>query len=238
MVFKRRDRLPWWKSTARAFWPARGWMRALHYVKHRLRRLPDPPHRIARGIFAGIFVTFSPLFGLHFFLAAGLAWVMRGNMLAALLSTFIGNPLTFVPIAAVSLQIGYAILGMGGDAGQHAHGPLGATFVDAGRDLKNNFYAIFTDRPADWSHLKIFFDEVFLPYLVGGLVPGTILAVLGYYLSLPLIQAYQNRRKGTLKAKLAALKEKAAAKQDKKDIAEPKLPRETNEAQDGKAEQH
>ncbi|MCR9146953.1 MAG: DUF2062 domain-containing protein [Rhodobacteraceae bacterium] len=235
MVFKRRDRLPWWKATLRAFWPNRGWGRALQYVKHRLRRLPDPPHRIARGVFAGVFVTFSPLFGLHFLFAASLAWIMRGNVLAALLSTFVGNPLTFVPIAALSIQTGHTILGAGGLDDHQMHHSLGITFVEAGRDLKNNVLAIFTDASADWSHLEIFFDEIFLPYLVGGLVPGAVFGLIGYYLSLPIFQAYQNRRKGVLAAKLAALKEKAAAKQDGKTKL---LSRGKDEPRDGKAEQH
>ncbi len=70
MVFKRRDRRPWWKIVYETVWPKGGWKRAFYYIKHRVRRLPDPPHRIARGIFAGIFVTFSPFFGMHFFAAA------------------------------------------------------------------------------------------------------------------------------------------------------------------------
>ncbi|WP_135505888.1 DUF2062 domain-containing protein [Roseovarius aestuariivivens] len=239
MVFKRRDRLPWWKATLRVFWPKSGWSRAFQYVKHRVRRLPDPPHRIARGIFAGIFVTFSPLFGLHFFLAAGLAWVMRGNVVAALLSTFVGNPLTFLPIAAMSLQTGHAIFGMRGMIEHQVQGTLGGTFVDAGRDLKQNIWALFTDAPSDWSHLRIFFDEVFLPYLVGGLVPGAFFGLLGYYVSLPVIQAYQNRRKGTIKAKLAALKEKAAAKAEakaeaKQEKKEARAARKSDDKADGK----
>ncbi|MDR9393314.1 DUF2062 domain-containing protein [Roseovarius sp. SYSU LYC5161] len=215
MVFKRRDKRPLWKVVADFFWPKGGWTRGFHYVKHRLRRLPDPPHRIARGIFAGIFVTFSPFFGLHFFLAVFLAWVLRGNIVAALLSTFVGNPLTFVPIAAISLQTGYFLLGMGYGVGTtEVEHSLGSAFVGAGRDLKHNIIAIFTDARADWSELHIFYEEVFLPYMVGGLIPGVIAGLLGYYISLPLIQAYQNRRKGLLKAKWAALKEKAAAKAD------------------------
>jgi uncharacterized protein (DUF2062 family) len=196
------------------FWPRGGWARAFHYIKHRLRRLPDPPHRIARGVFAGIFVTFSPFFGLHFFFAAALAWIMRGNIVAALLSTFVGNPLTFVLIAASSLQTGYFLLGMRAPDGETAERSLGGKFVDAGTDLKHNLWAMFTEEPADWSHLQLFYDEVFFPYMIGGLVPGLIAGLIGYYVSLPLIQAYQNRRKGTLKAKLAALKEKAAHKAD------------------------
>ena len=62
MVFKRRDKRTWWQAISDFVWPKGGWARAFHYVKHRLRRLPDPPHRIARGIFAGIFVTFFTVF--------------------------------------------------------------------------------------------------------------------------------------------------------------------------------
>ncbi len=212
MVFKRRKKLPWWKATLRFFWPKSGWSRAFQYVKHRVRRLPDPPHRIARGIFAGVFVTFSPFFGFHFFLAAGLAWIMRGNIVASLLATFVGNPLTFLAIGASSLQTGYYILGIRNVPEFQEHGTLGTKFVDAGRDLKDNIWALFTDARADWTRLEIFYDEVFFPYMVGGIIPGLIAGGVAYYLSLPVIQAYQNRRKGRLAKKIAALKEKAAEK--------------------------
>jgi len=112
VVFKRRDKRPIWQVVKEFFWPRGGWARAAHYVKHRLRRLPDSPARIARGIFAGVFTTFTPFFGLHFIVAALIAFVMRGNILAALLSTFFGNPLTYVPIAMASLRTGYWMLGL------------------------------------------------------------------------------------------------------------------------------
>ena len=198
------------------FWPRGGWARAARYIQHRLHRLPDPPHRIARGIFAGVMVTFSPLFGFHFLLAAGAAWVMRGNILAALLATFVGNPLTFVPIGVVSLQLGHFLMGRHAPFGHEVQRSLGGKFVDAGRDLQHNIWSIFTGESADWSHLTLFYDEVFLPYLVGGIVAGLIAGTIAYYLALPVIQAYQNRRKGALKAKWAAIREKAAQKADAK----------------------
>jgi uncharacterized protein (DUF2062 family) len=49
---------------------------------------------------------------------------------------------------------------------------------------------------------------VFFPWIVGGILPGIICGLICYYLSVPIIRAYQNRRKGVLKAKLAALKKK------------------------------
>ncbi len=210
MVFKRRDRRPVLQAIADFLYPRGGWSRAYLYVKHRLKRLPDPPDRIARGIFAGVLVSFLPLFGLHFVLAALLAKLMRGNMLAALLATFIGNPLTFPFIATLSLNLGHLMLGTGAfGAGEE---PLGAIFADAATALKRNFVALFTDADADWSHLAAFHAEVFLPYLVGGLIPGTIAASVCYYLSVPVITAYKNRRRGRLRAKLEEIKAKKAAK--------------------------
>ena len=214
MVFKRRNPRSYAQMFADAFYPRGGWRRAAVYVIHRLRRLPDPAHRISRAIAAGVFTSFTPFYGLHFLFSALVAWIMRGNIVASLLATFVGNPLTFVLIAASSLQTGYFLLGMGTPVGNSVERSLGGKFVDAGTDLKHNLWAVFTDEPADWSHLHLFYDEVFFPYMIGGLIPGLIAALIGYYVSLPVIQAYQNRRKGVLKAKLAALKEKAAHKAD------------------------
>ena len=216
MVFKRRDRRPIWKVAVEFFYPRGGWYRAALYIKHRLRRLPDPPHRIARGILAGIFTTFTPFYGLHFVVAALIAFVLRGNILAALLATFFGNPLTYVPIGVVSMKAGYFLLGL--DHHPHdMHRSLGGKFLDAADDLKSNFIALFTDQNTDWTGLSVFYHEVFFPYLIGGVIPGVIAGIIGYYVSLPLIQAYQNRRRGVLKAKLALIKQKAAAKAAKAD---------------------
>ncbi|SFQ44929.1 hypothetical protein SAMN05421853_10647 [Roseivivax halotolerans] len=212
MVFRRREQQPYWKQGLRFLWPKGGWGRAARYIRHRLQRLPDPPDKIARGIFAGVFMTFTPLYGLHFFLAALLAWVLRGNIVAALMGTFFGNPLTYVPIAVVSLQTGHWILGDESDPEDHRW--VGDKFAAAGRDLWDNFVAIFTSDRADWSDLALFYDDVFFPYLVGGIIPGIITGLICYYISLPLIRAYQNRRKGIIAAKIAAMKAKKQKQAD------------------------
>ncbi|MEB8387904.1 DUF2062 domain-containing protein [Rhodobacteraceae bacterium KMM 6894] len=209
MVFKRRDKRPIWKSVALFFWPQGGWARAFRYVHLRVGRLPDPPHRIARGIFAGVFITFSPLFGMHFLFAASLAWIVRGNIIAALLATFVGNPLTFLAIATASLQTGHYLLGTGKDLPAEMHRSLGGKFMDAGEDLRHNFWAMFTPETAHWDSLSVFYHDVFLPYLVGGIIPGLVCGIIAYYVSLPLLNVYQKRRKARLTAKWHALKHKA-----------------------------
>ena len=219
MVFKRRDKRPIWKIVAEFFYPRGGWLRAARYVRHRLHRLPDPPHKISRGIWAGVFTTFTPFYGLHFLVAAVIAFLMQGNIIAALLATFFGNPLTYVPIAVVALSTGHWLLGSEFDP-EHVERSLGGMFNDAGHDLWRNFMAMFTDDVADWRGLSVFYDEVFFPYMIGGIIPGIITATVCYYLAVPVIRVYKNRRKGRIKAKLTAIKEKRAGAKAKKSTPE------------------
>ena len=111
MVFKRREKLGIGQRIKTFLYPRGGWLRAFEYVKLRLRRLPDPPEKIARGIWAGVFAAFTPFYGFHFIFAGALAFFMRGNILASLLATFFGTPLTYVPIGVISLQTGHWLLG-------------------------------------------------------------------------------------------------------------------------------
>ncbi len=207
MVFKRRDPKPFLRAMLELLWPRGGWARAFHYVRHRLRRLPDSPERIARGIWAGVFTTFTPFFGIHFVIAGFVAFVMRGNWLAALLATFFGNPLTYVPIAATSLWFGHRLLGT-----EPGNQDLGAEIKGAWGDIWHNFIAIFTPEPMAWRGLAEFYDGIFYPFMIGSIIPGIIAGTIAYYLSVPVIRAYQHRRKGAIKAKFETLKAKAAAK--------------------------
>lgn len=178
------------------FYPRGGWYRAARYVLHRLRRLPDPAHRISRGIAAGVFACFTPFFGMHFVTAALIAFAMRGNILAALLATFFGNPLTFPVIAEISISLGSHMLHTPHDM----HLPqVVQAFGHAMGDLWHNMRALFTPQRAHWGDLQLFYRDVFLPYLVGGIVPGVVTALVAYAISNPIIRAYQKRRIRKLK---------------------------------------
>jgi uncharacterized protein len=212
VVFKRRVKKSAWISVIEFFWPRGGWGRAFEYVKHRVRRLPDTPEKISRGIWAGVFVSFSPLFGLHFIFAALIARLMRGNILASLLATFFGNPITFVPIGIASLNTGYYLLGTRPIDGVVHRMPK--LFSGAWGDLWHNFKSIFTPEQAEWSRLQVFYESVFLPYLIGGILPGIVAATVCYFISLPLLRAYQKHRRKTLSDKLALLKKNPGAPPD------------------------
>lgn len=199
MVFKRRNKRSWGRILIESVWPRGGWTRAAYYVNHRLRRLPDAPHRIARGIFAGIFVSFTPFFGLHFLAGALLAWLLRGNILASLMATFVGNPVTFPVIAAASVELGNWVLGSPGTMSPIY---IFSTFGHAGTEAWANIHALFTGEPMRWTSLISFMKTVGYAYLVGGTIWGIVAGLAGYYICLPLIRAYQNRRKKKLREKL------------------------------------
>lgn len=204
MVFRRRNK----RTILEWLYPRGGWFRAANYVWHRLTRLPDPPHRIARGVWAGVFISFTPLFGFHFFGAALIAWLMRGNIIASILATFFGNPITFPLIAFGSVQFGHYLL----DTGREALPPseILSAFAYAGGEVWDNILAIFTTDTAQWSQLRHFYYGLFKPYLIGGILPGIVAATICYYVSLPMISAYQTLRQKRRRARAEKLRSLAA----------------------------
>lgn len=218
MVFKRRNRRTIAEVIGRSLYPRGGWGRAFEYVKHRVRRLPDTPERISRGIWAGVFASFTPFYGLHFVVAALLTKLMRGNIFASLMATFFGNPLTYIPIAVSALGTGHWMLGRPFNAATFGIGRgvdpndcgIGCRFGDAFYDVTHNISAMFTREKADWHGLHAFYDEIFFPYMIGCVAPGVIAATVCYAIALPLIGAYQKRRKKVLRAKLDQLRKKTA----------------------------
>lgn len=210
MVFRRRKKRSGLDRLKALIYPQGGWIRAGQYVWYRLSRLPDPPHRIARGIFAGVFISFTPLFGLHFFASALMAFLMRGNVLAAIFATFFGNPITFPIIAVVSVQLGHWMLGTGVD-GVPARLILSA-FANASGEVWENMVAILTGTATEWAQLRHFYYGLFRPYLVGGILPGLVAATCCYYISLPLILGYQKMRQKRRRDRAENLRERAAAR--------------------------
>ena len=191
MIFKRRDKRLTFGRLKELLLPKKGWRRALDYFIHRVKRLPDTPHKIAIGIATGVFCSFTPFFGLHFFLAAFVAYIFKGNVVAALFGTFFGNPVTWPFIASFSVKLGQIILGY----------PVTnfetflEHFVEASDATIQGVKSLFGYGESDWALLYSFFRDLFLPYFIGGFVLGLIAALFTYFVFRPIIYAYKVTRK-------------------------------------------
>lgn len=185
------------------FYPRGGWRRAGTYVLHRLRRLPDQPHRIGRGVAVGVFVSFTPLFGFHFASAVAGAWLIGGNILASLLATFVGNPLTFPFIAFLAVSFGRRILGLGGDLSPQL---IFGEFAQASAELWRNIRSIFGPEEAHWQYLGNFLHQVYWPYMVGGMIIGLAVSIVAHYLTVPVIRAYHRRREKKMALRIARVR--------------------------------
>ena len=74
--------------------------------------LQESPHRIALAFAIGVFIAFSPTYGLHTLSAVFLAWVFRLNYAIILLGNFVNNPWTTIPILGATMWTGWFILGI------------------------------------------------------------------------------------------------------------------------------
>ena len=69
------------------------------------------PGHIAAGFAAGVFISFTPFFGLHTPLAIALAFIFRINKLACITGAWVNTPLTIVPVLAASYKLGVVLQG-------------------------------------------------------------------------------------------------------------------------------
>ncbi|MBL4807203.1 MAG: DUF2062 domain-containing protein [Rhodobacteraceae bacterium] len=200
MVFKRRDRLPFMRRVREFFLPRTGWRRAVRYLGHRIKRLPDTPHRIALGLAIGVFISFSPFFGLHILIGILIARVIGANVIAGLMGTFFGNPLTFPFIIGISYNLGRWMTGVSGRL--HEAASIKHAFGNAFKGLWETAKSWFGQGQGEIQLLTEFWHEFFFPYLIGGLIPGGVAGAITYFVSRPLVQAYQHHRRAKLMAKL------------------------------------
>ncbi len=76
------------------------------YYFLRLTRLEASIYSISAGFACGSMVSFTPFLGFHFFMAVIIAFIIRGNLIASLIGTAIGNPFTFPLIWLFIYRIG------------------------------------------------------------------------------------------------------------------------------------
>ncbi len=95
--------------------PSRGtlnsWRERLKAFYFRVRSLQGDPHYVAMGMAVGVFVAFTPTIPFHTVLTIALAFLFRGSKPAALIGSWLNNPLTFPAFYYGSYKLGVFMLG-------------------------------------------------------------------------------------------------------------------------------
>lgn len=132
---------------------------------HKLISLKDTPHAIAGGVAIGMFMGFTPLFGLKTLLCLGAAFVLRCNPIAAVVAVSLHDVVTpFWPVLLrIEYDIGYWLLSNPHTLPEH----IGIHHLKLAEMLQ-------------WTT----FLKVGLPLLIGSLFLSAPSAVLAYSLML------------------------------------------------------
>ncbi len=130
--------------------------RSFRALLRQVLHLQESPQRTALAFALGIFIAFSPAYGLHTAMVALCTWLFGLNFLALLAGAFVNNPWTIIPI-------------------------LGATYWTGALLLGRTDVPTF-----DWQDLSFngIYDQV-LPYAGPFVLGGLVLSVLGALVSYP-----------------------------------------------------
>ena len=164
----------WQAHGTEMLWPSMGWRAFGRYMVLKILRLADNPHRVALGVAVGVFVSWTPLFGVHNLLIILLCWILGASILAGLAGSFVGNPWTLALMWWSSYEIGQRVLGL--------------NHVKVLKVLES----LTLDKL--WAQLWPLLRDVFLPTLLGAGILGLITGALSYWLVLVMMKAYSARR--------------------------------------------
>lgn len=141
--------------------------RIISYYKLKLARLPASNYAIASGVACGAMVSFTPLLGLHFLLAIIIAFLIRGNLIAALTGTFVGNPITFPFIWGLIYNVGVYV----------------SNKPDKNLNSEINFEMIINQT-----------YEIFIPMLIGGVSLAIPIWLITYLITYSFISSYKKSK--------------------------------------------
>lgn len=128
--------------------------------------LDSHPGHIAAGFAVGVFISFTPFFGLHTPLAIAAAFLFRLNKLTTITGAWVNTPFTVAPVLIASFKLGRWLQGL-----------PPTQFVY--KNLK-------------WQELKVYSKSL----LLGSSVIGIIAAVVAYFLCYWLVVRFRRKDPG------------------------------------------
>ena len=119
--------------------------------------LQESPQRTAFAFAIGVFICFSPVYGLHTVIVIVCAWALRLNLLALMAGAYLNNPWTIVPILGATYWVGALLLG-------RSDSPI-----------------------FDWHDVSFsaIYEQI-MPYAVPFFLGGFVLSILGSVIAYPL----------------------------------------------------
>jgi uncharacterized protein (DUF2062 family) len=174
------------------------WSRIKKTVQQVLH-LGDSPRRTALAFAIGVFIAFSPTYGLHTLSVFLCAWAFRLNVVAMLAGSFINNPWTILPILASTMWVGLTLVPIV-DPSTHDIVLQDLVMLMQTATVQNHFnISIF------WQHFKPYF----FPFVVGATVLGVLCSLIAYPLVLFGLRRYHETQRRLSAALAASLRDES-----------------------------
>ncbi|OAB41730.1 DUF2062 domain-containing protein [Paenibacillus glacialis] len=129
--------------------------RKLKYDSLRLLRIKKSDHLISIGFIAGFFHCWFPTFGIGILLSIGLARLLRGNIVAAVISGSLGT-LMWPGLFFLNYKIGLVLISL--------------------------FYFTSIQGTPEIAMTGISFGHLGMNFLVGSIVNSIVFSIIGYFL--------------------------------------------------------
>src|SRR5215213_5567486 len=91
--------------------PASGSKRSFRALLQQVLHLRESPQRTAVAFALGVFIAFSPAYGLHTVMVVLFTWLFGLNFVALMAGAFVNNPWTIVPILGATYWTGAVLMG-------------------------------------------------------------------------------------------------------------------------------
>lgn len=195
MIFKRRNKEPFWSKLQNLIWPKMGLRRLFDYYKHRTVRIPASERSIASGFAFGCLVSWTPTFGTHLIQCGIYCWLTRSNFIASFIGSGFGNPWTTPMLMLISYHVGKALFVATGNADLLQ--AVDGTHATFGEFLKSILHGNVT-----LDLLSANFKKYLMPTLIGGYTMGLATFPLFYYPVLYMVKGARAARRARIERKV------------------------------------
>ena len=137
----------------------------------KLIKISDTPHAISLGFSIGVFVSFTPLIGVHIIIALIISWMIKANYFSSIIGTFIGTPFTYPFIWFSSIYVGNFFI------------PI--------EDL--NLLTLDIKQLYLFDFLKNM-KSLFPSFLIGAFFIGTLSSIFSYFFTKQIIVLYRKKK--------------------------------------------